>query len=159
MRGFPAPPDWSRPGQTDLERMKALEAYLWPDLAHKAVHSTDPFFRGLMARDVAALLMAGAPLPAPVREWLFFVLRSIEQTIPTLAKGRPVDHELQLTRIGKLLGFLRSPRNVAAPVNDMLARAEVELGDWVRKFYYSDAFELYRVTFGPARRNARKNSR
>jgi hypothetical protein len=124
-------------------------------LADRAVHSGDPVFRRAMRAETIRLLESGQPLSDAARVWLLFVLRKLNKdSIPTLAKGRPVDGAAHLLRSGELFLFLDARRDF--PLKDALDAAAFELGEWAPKFFYSDDFADWRRLFKADRARRRK---
>jgi len=98
--GFPDPGTSYVPGSPPAE----VEEQFFASLAHRAVHGGDPEDRRLMVDYAARWLVEGRELPPSLREWLVFVLHTLEDS-PHRHTGRPSDRRAELEFLTQLAKF------------------------------------------------------
>jgi hypothetical protein len=157
MKGFP-----EVPGMPSKPRTRgSVERHGWQYYVYKAVHGNDPVHREYLIEVVARRLSSGAPLPEPAREWLLFVLGTLQRrhAVPHLAVGRPIDHGATVRLYSDLFAFLRAnsdkPKSRRLPISEALNRAAEKLSksqSTIRKLYYSAGYKSWRETLRAERR-------
>jgi hypothetical protein len=142
----PAIPN-EQPPEDERQRLQnALYLHQLQTWVYDAVYGPDPFFRALVRDYALQHLQVDAPLPAPIRAWLAFVLRALDD-LPTEYRGRPFNRAAHLRFLSRLSDFFeKAPLN--EPVTATLERAAQEFKksmESVRAMYYSEAFALDRA--------------
>ena len=99
--GFPADLHALTPFELSLE---AAAERQFAGLAHGAVHSGDEDKRNVMRSLALQWLLSEDPLPPTLREWLYFVLYSLDP-LPTAHKGRPFNGMLNRSFLWELGRF------------------------------------------------------